>query len=294
MSKHQPDSLHRFLFEAFPVRGELVRLDSTWQEILSRYDYPPSVRTVLGETLCAAALLAATIKFRGHLTIQLHGDGDLELLVVQCTSELLLRGLARWQGEGDQPVAALLGDGRLVITIEPDDGGERYQGIVPATGDGIAAIIEEYFERSEQLSTRLWLSAGGDCTAGLLLQRLPGEQSDADAWGRVCHLAETVSARELRGLPAEALLQRLFHEESVRLFESRPVSFRCSCSRERIESVIRGLGIKEARAILQEQGGIRVACEFCNRRYKLDAVDVAGLFSTPVAVPPVLSRGQRH
>lgn len=285
MPERDADSLHRFLFDAFPVRGELVRLDATWREVLSRYDYPPAVRTLLGETLCAAALLAATIKFRGHLTIQLHGDGALTLLVVQCTSELHLRGLARWEGDGEQPAAKLLGAGRLVITIEPDDGGERYQGIVPADHGSIAGIIEAYFERSEQLPTRLWLDTGADNAAGLLLQRLPGESDDADAWNRACHLAATVTGEELRELPAEQLLQRLFHEETVRLFESHPVSFRCGCSRERIEGVIRGLGVEEARSILQEQGAIRMACEFCNRRYELDAVDVAGLFSAPVAVP---------
>ena len=294
MSQLEADSLHRFLFEAFPVRGELVRLDATWREVLSRYDYPPAVRALLGETLCAAALLAATIKFSGHLTIQLHSDGAINLLVVQCTSELQLRGLARWEGDGELPAPELLGDGRLVITIEPDDGGERYQGIVPATGGSIAAIIEEYFERSEQLLTRLWLSAGDDSAAGLLLQRLPQETGDADAWNRIRHLTETVTPDELLLLPVQALLHRLFHEESVRLFESWPVSFRCGCSRERIESVIRGLGLEEARAILEEQGAIHVACEFCNRSYKLDAVDVAGLFSAPVAIPAASPRGQDH
>ena len=292
MSEREPDSLHRFLFEDFPLRGELVRLDATWREVLARYDYPPAVRGVLGETLAAAALLAATIKFSGHLTIQLHGDGALSLLVVQCDSELHLRGLARWEGEGEQSAEKLLGEGRLVITIEPDDGGERYQGIVPAAGGSIAAIIGEYFERSEQLSTRLWLAAGAHSVAGLLLQRLPGDSEDADAWNRTGQLAGTVTTEELRELPAEQLLQRLFHEETVRLFESHPVSFHCGCSRERIESVIQGLGVDEARTILQEQGAIRVACEFCNRRYQLDAVDVAALFATPVAVPSGNSSAQ--
>ncbi len=285
MSERDRDSLHRFLFEAFPVRGELVRLDAAWREVLARYDYPPAVRDLLGQTMSAAALLAATIKFEGHLTLQMHGNGALDLLVVQCTSGLNLRGLARWQGAGDVSAADLLGQGRLVITIEPTGGGERYQGIVPAEGGSIAGIVEEYFSRSEQLPTRLWLDADGDCAAGLLLQRLPGQSDDADAWNRTGKLAETVSGAELRELPAEQLLLRLFHEETVRLFESHPVSFRCGCSRERIESLIRGMGVDEARDILHQEGSIRIACEFCNRRYELDAVDVAQLFSAPVAVP---------
>jgi molecular chaperone Hsp33 len=276
------DTLHRFLFERFPVRGKLVHLDASWQAVLERHDYPPVVRAVLGEAMAATAMLAATLKFDGKLTLQLQGPGPLNLLLVQCTSELALRGLARWVG--DVPAASLAevtGGGRLSVTIEMADE-RRYQGIVPLEGARIAECLQTYFAQSEQMRTRLWLTADDRRAVGMMLQKLPaelgGEEGDSDGWPRVRMLAETLTDEELLRLEDETLLRRLFHEEDVRLFAGLPVSFRCSCDRGRVESVLKMLGRDEVVGIVEEKGSVEVRCEFCNKPYSLDAVDIERLF----------------
>lgn len=277
------DSLHRFLFEHLSMRGELVHLDTAWRAVLERREYPLPLRRLLGEAMAATALLSAAIKFQGLLTLQLQGQGPLHLLVVQATPEGNLRGLARWRDEvRDAPLSALCAEGTLTITIDPGLGKDRYQGIVSLTGNSLSASLEAYFEHSEQLSTRLILAADERCAAGLLLQRLPGESEDADAWHRIATLAATLTEAELLELDAREVLHRLFHEEDLRLFEAQTLSFRCSCSLQRTESMLRSLGREEVRQILEEQGNVSVECEFCGMTYAFDAVDVEGLFATEV------------
>lgn len=278
------DSLYRFLFPELNVRGEVVHLDATWRAVWERREYPAPVRRLLGEAMAAAALLIATIKLNGSLTLQVQGDGPLHFLVVQCTSQRTLRGLAHWNGPvPDGSIREMVGGGRLAITIDPDLGRERYQGIVELGQDTLAQVLEEYFSRSEQLATRLWLAVGTSRAAGLLLQDLPGETSDEDGWGRVAHLGGTISEGELLDLPAREVIHRLFHEEDVRLFDAEPLSFRCGCSRERIETVLRGLGYAEVQDILREEGKIAVDCEFCNQHYEFDAVDAERIFAASVS-----------
>ncbi|WP_018953307.1 Hsp33 family molecular chaperone HslO [Thioalkalivibrio sulfidiphilus] len=286
------DTLHRFLLETTNVRGEWVHLDATWQALLERYAYPPVVRDLLGQALAAVALLSATIKFDGSLILQVTGNGPVNLLVVQASGHGTVRGLARWQSEvpaGD--LAAQFGDGRMVMTIDPGQGRERYQGIVPLEGASLSAALEGYFTRSEQLPTRLWLAADGQRAAGLLLQALPGEDRDPDAFHRAVTLADTLKDQELLELPVQTLLHRLYHEEDVRLLDASPVSFRCSCSRDRVADMLRGLGKAELRAIMDREGQVEVHCEFCNAGYRFDAVDVEQLFTE--GEPPPGSR-TRH
>ena len=280
------DRLQRFIIENTPVRGELVRLNATWQAILERSDYPDNVRKLLGEAMAACALLAATIKFDGSLILQIRGDGPLHLLVAHATSGGTLRGVARWHGE--VPAAGLhdiFGNGQMALTIEPTQG-EPYQGIIALQGEQLKHAIENYFRQSEQLNTVLWLASDEQACAGFLLQEMPGDSEDTDAWDRASHLAATLTPDELLRLPAIELLHRLFHEEDVRLFEAEPVSFRCSCSRERIGSMLISLGANEVQDILQEQGRIKVDCEFCNAHYEFDSVDVEALFAASNQ-PPV-------
>lgn len=274
------DILHRFILETTNVRGEWVHLDATWQALLERYEYPPVVRELLGQALAAVALLSATIKFDGSLILQVTGSGPLNLLVVQASGHGTVRGLARWHSEvpaGD--LAAQFGDGRMVMTIDPGEGLDRYQGIVPLEGASLAEALQGYFTRSEQLPTRLWLAADGERAAGLLLQALPGERRDPDAFNRAVILAETLRAPELLEWPVETLLHRLYHEEDVRLLEGSPVSFRCGCSRERVADMLRNLGRAEVESVLADEGVIEVHCEFCNAGYRFDAVDVEQLFT---------------
>jgi molecular chaperone Hsp33 len=286
-----PDSLHRFLFERTGVRGELVYLDATWRAVLDIHPYPPSVRRHLGEALAAVLLITSTLKFEGSLIMQIQGSGPLRTLVAQATNRRTVRGLAHWDGQvPDGDLEAVFGEGRLVLTIEPV-GGERYQGIVPLQGQDIAAALEAYFNSSEQLATRLWLAAGEERTAGLLLQRLPAEHGSDEDWGRIGLLAQTLTKPELIELPAAELLYRLFNEETVRLFESEPVAFRCGCSLRRIEDTLRALGREEVESLIEEQGAVEVTCEFCNRLYRLDRIDALKLFSEAL---PNEAPGTRH
>lgn len=285
----RPDTLHRFVFEHANVRGELIHLDQTLGEVLSRRSYPEAVTRLLGEALAAVGLLSSIVKFRGALILQMQGEGPVPMLVARASHEQELRGLARLEGEPapDAPLHALCSGGYLAITIDPDDSGNRYQGIVPLEAERLNAAVENYFAQSEQLPTRLWLACDGERAAGLLLQRLPGEAAeDADAWNRAEHLAATITEDELLQLGPEEVIRRLFHEEDIRLFPPDPVRFGCHCSRERLAGVLQGLGYAEARDILAEQGQIEAACEFCGTTYRFDAVDVEQLFSEGGIGPP--------
>ncbi|MDY6942884.1 MAG: Hsp33 family molecular chaperone HslO [Pseudomonadota bacterium] len=282
MTDRTGDVVSRFHFEHFPVRGEVVHLDATWQEAQRRADYPAPVRDLVGEAMAAGALLAATLKFKGRLSLQIESEGAVRLLLVQCDHQLHLRATARFQEPLSDP---LLIGGRVMITIEPEGQGERYQGIVALESGGVAAALEHYFERSEQLPTRLHLAVDEHCASGMLIQRLPGESSDADAWNRCTHLAASVRPEELRELPVETLLHRLFFEEDVRVFEPRPTSFRCRCSRERVAGMLQSLGEEEVRDIVKEQGRVSVTCEFCGKGYEFDKVDVELLFSSGFGSP---------
>jgi molecular chaperone Hsp33 len=281
------DTLQRFIFEHAPIRGEMVQLAASWQAVTERHDYPAPLRQILGELMAAGALLAATLKFDGTLILQMHGSGPVKLAVVECTSDHAMRATAKW--EGDIPegnLRALLGSGRFVISLVPESGQQSYQGVVDLDSDSIAAALEHYMASSEQIATRLWLACDGKRAAGLLIQKLPQQESaDADAWPRAEHLAATVKPEELLQLEPARLLHRLFHEEDLRVFEPRPVYFRCSCSRERVVGMLRMLGPDEVRGVVAERGEVEVRCEFCNRRYAFDAVDSEEVFAAAVAAP---------
>ncbi len=302
---HDRDCLHRFMFEQYPIRGHLVHLDAAWHALTQHREYPPAIRDTLGEAVTASLLLAATIKFEGVLSLQLQGDGPVHLLLAQCTSGLGVRGLARyreegvaggdlWAGAGAARIDELIGVGNLTVTLETDDGERRYQGIVPVAGRRLAEALQVYFENSEQLPTRLWLHADASGASGMLLQKLP--HADArpgaaaadpaaidDAWRRVQLIGDTLTFEEMRTLADAEILRRLFNEDDVRLYEPAPVYFRCRCSRERVGGMLQGLGEAETRSVLAERGEVEVRCDFCNRAYAFDAVDVAQLFSAGAA-----------
>jgi len=274
------DSLRRFIFEHAPIRGELVRLDKTWLSVLARHDYPVVLRDLMGELAAAAALLAATLKLDGSLVLQIHGKGAVKLLVVECTGNMEVRATAKWEGElVHASLKELVGDGRFVITLDPKDGSQAYQGIVELEGDSVAEILQNYMTRSEQLDTRLWLTADGQCAAGLLLQKMPDQNDDDDEpWENATLIAETVKSDELLTLPAEELIHRLYHEDDIRLFEAQQMVFRCSCSRANVSRMLKMLGREEVDDILQERGEIEIFCEFCNERYAFDAIDAEAAF----------------
>ncbi len=274
----QRNQARKFIFDDADIRGELVHLDSSYRDITAIHHYPAGVQRLLGEFLAAAVLLSTTIKFEGRLVLQAQGSGELQLLMAECSNDLKVRAIAR----GADAVTAtefseLLSGGHLAITIEPLKG-QRYQGIVPLDGTNLAACLAHYFENSEQLPTQLWLASDGSTAAGLLLQQLPAQVSkEADArsqqWEHACTLADTLEAQEVLELEPETLLYRLFHQESVRLFDGLPVAFHCSCSRERCHGALMSIGPTELLQLLEEEGEVKMDCEFCNAQYCFDRQD---------------------
>lgn len=289
------DTLHRFIFEKTPIRGNIVNLTHTLQLALNKQHLPSGLKRALGELMAASALLTATLKMNGALVLQIQSKGPLKLLVVECSSEFGMRATAKWQGEiqDDQSLFDVIEQGQFMITLDPKDGGQTYQGIVPLEGNDISTILENYMLRSEQIDTRIWLCCNGESAAGMLLQKLPetmnqitsGEDTtehDLDAWNRVGHLASTITDEELLNLPAEILLKRLFHEEDVRLFEASNTKFHCSCSRQSVTGMLRMLGDDEINSIIEEQGHIEVNCDFCNTHYSFDKIDAAQLLLSEI------------
>lgn len=283
----KPDQSCRFLFEEYPIRGQHVSLDATWAEIAKQGGLKGKGLSLLGEALVVVSLLVDTLKINGSITLQIRGTGPLGLLVVEANSQHELRGIARQNGVIDEQMdlRQIFASEYLVITIKTE-GAEPHQGIAPLTGSSLSEALEHYFATSEQLSTSFWLVCDGNNASGMLIQKLPGKFKDDDAWDRVIHLASTVTNDEIQGLPLEELLHRLFHEETLRLFESHALKFSCSCSRERTASMLLSLGRDEAVEIIEQEGEISVSCEFCNAHYSFDLIDVEQVFSESGAPVP--------
>ena len=292
MSTIGPDMLQRFLLERAGVNGTLVNLGASWREVAGRAEYPPALRNLLGEALAASALLTGNIKLDGSLSLELKSSGALRLLFAECDDSGRLRGLARWSGPLPASLAldALPGGG-MAITIGNVERGQRYQGLVDLPHPGLAGVLENYFAQSEQLPARIMLAADADKAVGLMLQRLPGTGGhdvveDSDAWPRIMQLTATLGARELLSSPPQDLLYRLYHEETVRLSPPRRLMFGCSCSRERVSSMLRALGRDEVEAALAARGdNVEVTCEFCARVYTFDRIDAEHLLSDSAAAP---------
>jgi molecular chaperone Hsp33 len=275
----EQDLLRRFLFEDLGVRGEWVKLTTSWQAAKQHQQNPQNAELQLGQALAAVVMLSATVKFNGSMILQAQGDGDMKTLVAQSTHDRKIRGLVRCNNHVPAgSLETLFGQGQLVLTIEPDNA-QPYQGVVPLKGRNLAAALQTYFEQSEQLKTRLWLYANETHAVGMLLQELPSQNSSKTDWERIEILADTVTQQELLELDCENLLYKLFNEEKVRLFDAEPVEFQCACSRPRIERTLRAMGKEELEDILQEHGTIQVGCEFCSEQYLFDRVDVETLLS---------------
>lgn len=276
------DQFQRFIFEQGNVRGERVVLDASAREALGKRSYPKPVAQLLGESLAAVVLMSGTLKFEGSLSLQAKGKGAVSMLLVESTHDHKIRGLAHSEPEVlDGTLADLLQDGRLAITIDPQQG-QRYQGIVPLEEQDLSACLETYFEKSEQLATMIILTSDGQRAAGFFLQKLPGKSApDDDFWNRLVLQARTVSPEELLQLESQTLLSRLFPEDQVRLFPPAPVRFACSCSRERTSRALKALGEKDCSDLLQEQGVISIDCQFCHHHYEFGRGDLETLFQQP-------------
>ena len=294
--KNNLDTLQRFVFENSAVRGNLVNLTQTLNLALNQQQLPKGLRKALGELMAASALLAATLKMNGALVMQIQSTGTLKILVVECTTitgeALKMRATAKWSEDitDEQDLFELVEHAQFMITLDPKESGQAYQGIVPLEGSSISAALENYMLRSEQIDTRIFLSCDGDSAAGMLIQKLPETMNqltldrDEDTWARVGHLASTITDDELLHLPTETLLTRLFHQEDVRLFEPTATEFFCSCSRDSVSNMLRMLGDEEILGIIEERGNIEVNCDFCNALYTFDKVDAAQLLVSEAAV----------
>lgn len=272
------DQLQRFLFDDFEIRGEIANADESFNEIIKNHNYTAEVANLMGELLVATTLLTAMLKFEGKITVQLQGDGPLEMAVINADQNLQVRGTARVTGETTGlSFSQLVGKGNMMITITPDDG-ERYQGIVDLSRDSLSACLENYFDQSEQLPTHVILHAkseGKIQAAGILIQTLPATSADhKDDFKHVCALAQTVKAEELYDLSQEDLLFRLYHQEAVRLFEKQPITFKCSCSKERCLSSLASIAPEEILDILKENGAIDMHCEYCASDYRFEVNDL--------------------
>jgi len=313
--------LHKFIFDGLPVRGMLVRLTDSWQEILKRRQdaggYPVEVMHLLGEMTAAGALMQSNIKFNGALVLQIFGDGPVKLAVAEVQPDLSLRATATVTGEVPEgsslsQLVNVNNEGRCAITLDPKDkfpGQQPYQGVVPLFGDSreklenLSEVLEHYMLQSEQLDTKLILAADGNVAAGLLIQRLPvkgqgnlegqlDRQANEDQIGvnedyqRIALLASTLKRAELLTLDVDTILRRLFWEEPITRFEPLTPRFACSCSRERVANMLRGLGTAEIESIIAERGQVDVACEFCGAQYAFDPVDAAQIFTQPIHQQP--------
>ena len=333
-----------FVFEGGDVRGAVVDLDHTWREVLKRHAYPLHVRSLLGQAMAAGALLSSTLKFDGTLVLQTRAANDkapVRLMVVECNADLAMRATARLgdafaqaggaEGLDTQSLADLVGDGKLVITLDPrEDDKSAYQGVVPLAGADLGAALENYMLRSEQLETRIFLAADERRAAGLLIQKMPAEGGHAagaaaqgglempqgnpsqaktaegkttegrdgatieSRWPDAEALASTITSQELLMLEPREILHRLFHEFDLRLFAERATTFQCSCSRERVAGMLRALGREEVESVVAEQGAVTVNCEFCNQAYAFDPVDAAQLFAAGAAGSSVPDKGVKH
>lgn len=284
------DSIHRFLLENLDIRGAFVRLESAWQGMQDGRAYPACVAKLLGEMTATATLIGGNLKQAGRLTFQLSGHGPLKALIVDCTQDLDIRGMARFDPEiTEAPLPQMIGDGRLVLTLDLPTARQPYQSFVPLVGNSIADVFEHYLLQSEQQPARFFLAASEKGVAGLFLQKLPtADTRDADGWSRIEQLASTVKQAELLTLPVEELLTRLFHEEDVRLYESRPVEYCCPEDWEKVRGMLKQLGRDEAEAILSEHGEIMIHDDICNRNYRFTAADVAALFDDATPPKPTL------
>lgn len=275
------DLSQRFIFETTDIRGDVVQIKQSYRDLVANHDYPQEVQRLLGEFVVAGLLLGSTIKFRGRLILQVRSQGAIPLLMVEITHDHTFRGIARLSESeqvADQDFQTLFASGSLVVTVDPDSG-ERYQSLVPMDGANLAACLMHYFAQSEQLSTWLLLTADDHGAAGFLLQQLPKQlvqslkQRELD-WQHVRVLGESLKTEELRTLSVEQILNRLYHDQKVRLMSENAVQYLCSCSKARMASALVALGEAELDELFKEQAEVELTCEFCNSQFSFDRAGI--------------------
>ena len=277
------DIVQRFLFEDLDISGVVVRLRRSWQQMHARRDYTPRILGLLGELAAVTVLVGSNLKQPGRVSVQLRGDGPLSLLLVECTQALRLRGMARAASGSDAlRLAELFGNGQLALTMQDEEGRSAYQSIVPLDGESVAEVFEHYLSQSVQNPASLMLAANAETAVGLLVQKLPkADARDPDGWARIMQLSATVTAGELSQLAPATLLPRLYPEETLRLFDARPVRFHCPQDWDKVRNMLLSLGRDEVDAMLREHGEVVIHDEVCNHDYRFDAGEIDALFPPP-------------
>lgn len=279
------DSIIPFTFEFLPVRGALIHLSRSWRRMQRGHDYDALLTETLGHAAAATGMIAQSLKFDGTITLQIQGGGALQMLVMQCTSDLDMRGMASMrEGAAASSFAALTDNAHCAITV---DTGERpYQGIVAIEGDSLSSSLEHYFDRSVQVPSHVVLVANEQVVGGILLQRMPDQSIDEDDWNRLHFLVETLTTKDFEGDAGLDLIRKLFAEDDVRVREARAVNFNCRCSNQKVEDILKMLGEEESRAALEGRESIEVVCEYCGEKRNFDSVDVTRLFTDNVVTGP--------
>jgi molecular chaperone Hsp33 len=275
--KDSADTLRRFVFEKQEIRGSIVRLQATWQHLLTADEYPQQVQAMLGEALAATALLGRNLKFEGRLTMQIQGGEHLRLMVLQCDHQLRMRGLARFGDAVPEAFTELVDGGALCITVESGHDAERYQSIVPLSEIDLAESLALYYQQSVQLPTIFMLAADGEHAAGLMLQALPERKPGSGYWKRMVEGLQGLDVARMSQVQDEVLLTALFPDDDIRLFEPEPVIFHCECSDQRIHNMLKMLGAAELTDLISDQDPVEIRCEFCNKLYSLPAEHIIAL-----------------
>lgn len=282
------NAVQRFLFKEHDIRGQHIQLNQSWQSMIQDRHYPPAVTALLGELTAIATLMAGNMKHEGRITMQVQGTGPISLLVVDVTHDLKIRGMAKTNQEIEQQetLNELLGDGQILVTLENTQTQHHFQSYVPREGNSVAEAFETFLSQSEQLPSKLWLSADEQSLGGIIIQKMPNTEvieHDEDAWDRIMHLTSTVTNEELTQIAAEDLIHRLFHEELVELFEGQDVTYECPQDIEKIKAMLISLGEEEVRNLLEEQGEIVIHNEMCNFHARFNKTDIDALF-TPESI----------
>ena len=277
----ESDTLQRFLFEHANIRGEIAHLDETYKNIIHQHLYPPVVKRLLGEALVSCLLLAGSIKFEGDISLQFHGDKRLPLLLVQCDHQLQIRAFAKYQDDGEKvDYSSAFLEGKMALIIQQNNSTQTYESVVPIRSTSMSDNLTHYFSQSEQVASQVWLSVNEDRAAGILLQLMPGQdtQQREAFWEYAVILGQTLSEDELLMLDNPTILHRLYHETELRLYTARSVSFQCRCNLKKMKQVLTVLGEEEVQQLLKEKGQVTICCDFCNESYNFDAIDVTLLF----------------
>lgn len=291
------DLIQGFHLTRSGIRGRVVRLGPSVDAMIARHAYPEAVASLLAETLALTAALAFALKFDGVFSLQTKGDGPVSLMVADITKAGHMRGYAQFDEEkvklAGVKSALLTGKGYLAFTVDQGPGTDRTQGIVDIIGRDMAACVQTYFRQSEQLETDFQVRVGQDSegkwqAGALMLQRLPagggyaansntaeGEPTQEEIeedWRRTRILIETVTAEEMfdPALATPTLLNRLFHEEGLEIYDSHTLYDQCRCSRQRVAMILSTLSQEELQD-MRVDGKVSVRCEFCSTSYDFEA-----------------------